>query len=106
MQRPPFASSRPYMSDGGAGRRRAWPRKATLASVVTRSDTIEHREWQISPDPKVEEGKMGYEEPEIRELGRLSELTLGQNGSSLDGNRTFTQTGGGNDEDDPTDDNP
>ncbi len=49
---------------------------------------------------------MGYEEPTIRELGRLTELTLGQGGSSLDGQRTFTQRGGGNDEDDPTDDTP
>lgn len=49
---------------------------------------------------------MSYETPEIRELGLMSELTLGQNGTSLDGNRSFTQTGGGNDTDDPTDDNP
>ncbi len=49
---------------------------------------------------------MNYESPSIRELGRIAELTLGQNGTSLDGNRSYTQTGGGNNEDDPTDDTP
>lgn len=46
---------------------------------------------------------MKYSKPTLEELGRLAELTMGQNGSTLDGNRTFTQTGGGNNEDDPTD---
>lgn len=41
--------------------------------------------------------KVSYESPKLLKLGKLSELTLGQNGSSFDGNNTWTQKGGGND---------
>lgn len=49
---------------------------------------------------------MNYKTPELEELGSMFDLTNGQNGSSLDGNGSMTQTGGGNDTDDPTDSNP
>ena len=41
---------------------------------------------------------MEYKTPEVKNLGSLSDLTLGMGGSSLDGNgRNNTQLGGGND---------
>lgn len=43
---------------------------------------------------------MNYQTPELNELGSIAELTNGQGGSSIDGNGSFTQTGGGNDSDD------
>ena len=46
---------------------------------------------------------MAYETPELIELGRLSELTLGNGGTSCDGDATRTQRGGGNDSTGPKD---
>lgn len=43
---------------------------------------------------------MNYSKPEFEELGSIFELTNGNGGSSLDGNQSFTQTGGGNDDQD------
>lgn len=41
--------------------------------------------------------KATYFTPMLRRYGSISELTLGNNGSSIDGNNTMTQSGGGND---------
>lgn len=41
---------------------------------------------------------MTYNKPELEELGSIFELTNGNGGSTLDGNQTNTQTGGGNDD--------
>ena len=38
-----------------------------------------------------------YAAPQIEELGAVARLTMGNGGSSLDGNCTYTQLGGGND---------
>ena len=40
---------------------------------------------------------MRYSSPALRSLGSLSYLTLGNHGSSPDGNGKNNQTGGGND---------
>lgn len=43
---------------------------------------------------------MKYESPKIVRMGSFTDLTLGQGGTSLDGNGQFNQTGGGNDDQD------
>jgi hypothetical protein len=40
---------------------------------------------------------MEYKTPQLTELGSFAELTLGMNGSSLDGQCTTNQRGYGND---------
>lgn len=42
----------------------------------------------------MDEQKKEYREPELRVYGELRQLTLGMNGSCLDGNGSFTQQGG------------
>ena len=44
--------------------------------------------------------RLPYNRPEVEDLGRVSRLTMGNNGSSLDGNCTMTQHGIGNDDQD------
>lgn len=44
-----------------------------------------------------------YKPPSLLRLRKLTELMLGQNGSSFDGKYTFTQKGGGNDCQEPHD---
>ncbi len=39
---------------------------------------------------------MQYETPKMIELGTIAQLTLGQGGTSCDGQATRTQLGGGN----------
>ena len=54
--------------------------------------------WFAKLTPANQEPTMYYSTPQLRDLGSLSYLTLGQNGSSPDGNsRNNTQLGGGND---------
>ena len=45
-----------------------------------------------------ERAPLQYSVPSLIELGSLTELTLGNGGSSLDGTGLNTQTGGGNDD--------
>ena len=40
-----------------------------------------------------------YQTPRLVDFGRVERLTMGHGGSSLDGNCTMTQLGGGNDPD-------
>lgn len=48
-----------------------------------------------------------YAPPSLLSLGRVERMTMGQNGSSLDGPGTFDQTGmGNNGPGDPTPQNP
>lgn len=44
-----------------------------------------------------EAGKKQYTKPKLTSLGSIQTLTLGSGGSSLDGNCSNTQLGGGND---------
>lgn len=41
--------------------------------------------------------KENYKTPTLILLGNIIKNTHGQNGSTIDGNQTLTQTGGGND---------
>ena len=38
-----------------------------------------------------------YKQPTLIKMGRIIKETQGTNGSSIDGNNSLTQTGGGND---------
>ena len=67
----------------------AWFLLATGSSDTNRGTTVRHSD--------VEPRSMQYNAPELRNLGSLISLTLGANGSSLDGNCQIDQLGGGND---------
>ena len=51
---------------------------------------------QPSRSPETQ-ARRTYRTPEVTDLGLVSRLTMGNGGSSLDGNCTFTQRGQGND---------
>ena len=42
-----------------------------------------------------------YEAPRLKDFGRVSRLTMGNGGSSIDGGCSYTQRGGGNNETGP-----
>ncbi len=46
---------------------------------------------------KKEIKKKAYKEPSLMVMGRIIKETQGMNGSSIDGNNSYTQSGGGND---------
>ena len=47
--------------------------------------------------------RQSYAAPTLSDLGSVARLTMGNNGSSLDGNCTFTQRGFGNNNEDGND---
>lgn len=46
---------------------------------------------------QTERAKRTYTSPTLEEVGPVARLTMGNGGSSMDGNMTFTQRGIGND---------
>lgn len=50
--------------------------------------------------------KAPYSKPQLTSYGSIARTTLGQGGSSLDGDGSYTQTGQGNNTNDPTPTNP